>query len=243
MAALAILALLATGCAVERVPSDTMPLRLSADLSFTCGDMTFPAATLANPLGAEGADTPAAEALRVALRGRDARLEDMPKTAYRILFATDARVVFAASVPTESGLATITILRNADRWAMAGVGTCRPLLSLPGLNAATWRLRVDAPLPGLDATSFDALVTESACTSGRAADGRLLAPAIVREPTRLLVVFAAVPPPPAFGNAESCPGNPPTTYRVELGAPLGNRELLDGGVFPPRGVENPSCCG
>jgi hypothetical protein len=42
---------------------------------------------------------------------------------------------------------------------------------------------------------------------------------------------------------EACPAPPPTRIEVQLGAPLGNRQLLDGGVFPPRGVESPTCCG
>jgi hypothetical protein len=47
----------------------------------------------------------------------------------------------------------------------------------------------------------------------------------------------------APGWLEACPAPPPTRIEVQLGAPLGNLELLDGGVFPPRDVQSPTCCG
>jgi hypothetical protein len=238
------IALLVGACGDPAVPREAPEATLSANLSFTCGEIVVPAAALSAPEGAESADTPAASALFAYLGRRDPKLEDMPRTGYRVLSAGEDRVVFATSVVGTSGLTAIAIQRDAAGWKAAGIGSCEPLLSLPGLNAATWHLPDDAPLPAPGALGFVALVSETACTSGRSADGRVLPPVIVREPARVLVVFAVRPPPPASpGGLEACPAPPPTRIEVQLGAPLGNRELLDGGVFPPRDVQSLTCCG
>jgi hypothetical protein len=241
--ALAAIALLVGACGEPAVPHEPPEATLSANLSFTCGDIVFPAAALSAPDGAEAADTPAAIALRAYLGRRDPKLEDMPRTGYRVLSAGEDRVVFATSVDGTDGLTAITIRRDDAAWKAAGIGPCKPLLSLPGLNAATWRLPDDAPLPGPADVGFVALVSEAACTSGRSAEGRVLPPVVVREPTRVLVVFAVRPPPAAPGGLEACLAPPPTRIEVRLGGPLGNRELLDGGVFPPRDVQSSTCCG
>jgi hypothetical protein len=34
--------------------------------------------------------------------------------------------------------------------------------------------------------------------------------------------------------AQTCQGNPPTRYEVTLKEAIGNRQLLNGGVHPPR---------
>ena len=46
----------------------------------------------------------------------------------------------------------------------------------------------------------------------------------------MLVVFAALP---LGGDMQTCPSNRPARVVVELREPLGDRRLLDAGVFPP----------
>ncbi len=72
------------------------------------------------------------------------------------------------------------------------------------------------------------LVTETACASGRPADGRILDPWVAVDETQVLVVFAVR----AGTGAQTCQGNPSSRVRVDLGEPLGERQLLDGGRFP-----------
>jgi hypothetical protein len=238
-----VVALLAA-CSEEPAPSQPPPAAvLAADLSFTCGEFLFPAAALSGPIGAERADDPAAQGLRAFLDRRDLALEDVPKKDYRILVTGEELVVFATAAIGTSGLIAIAVEHSDAGWKARMTPPCDPHLSLPGLNAATWSLALDEPPPPPDATGFVALVSETTCTSGRSAAGRILPPLIVREPTRVLVVFAVQPPPPAPGGLENCAGPPPTPVRVELGEPLGKRELLDGGVFPPQNVQQSSCCG
>ena len=49
----------------------------------------------------------------------------------------------------------------------------------------------------------------------------------------MLIVFAARPLVFDEGIVVTCPGNPASRVVVQLREPLGDRQLLDGGVFPP----------
>ena len=76
--------------------------------------------------------------------------------------------------------------------------------------------------------ALDALVTELACAGGRSADGRVVEPWVAADPEQVVVVFAVV----ASEGVQTCPSNPASRVTVDLGEPLGNRRLLDGGRFP-----------
>lgn len=73
------------------------------------------------------------------------------------------------------------------------------------------------------------LVEETACASGRTAEGRIDPPTIEWS-DRVAIVTIAVRPAP--GN-QTCPSNPTTPFTVELPGPLGWRTLLDGSHVPP----------
>jgi hypothetical protein len=228
-------------CGESTLPPAIPEVTLSTDLSFSCGGITFPAEALAAQGGAETTDTPAAAALRRYLRGGEPVVEELPLSGYRILWAEAQRVVFATG-PDRAPIVAIEATADGGRWTARGRGICAPALVIPpGLNAATWRLPAGAPMPDAATTRVDAMVTELECTSGRPAAERVLAPVIRREPTRVLVVYAVREPPPSL--AETCPAAPPTKVTLDLGQPLGRRELLDGGVFPPGSVWSPDCCG
>ena len=61
---------------------------------------------------------------------------------------------------------------------------------------------------------------------------RLLPPAITYGADSVLIVFGARPL-VYEGVMVSCPGNPASRVVVQLREPLGDRQLLDGGLFPP----------
>ena len=61
--------------------------------------------------------------------------------------------------------------------------------------------------------------------------GRLLPPSITDGAESISLVFAARP---LEDDMFTCPGNPSTRVTVELREPLGDRRLLDAGLFPPR---------
>ena len=60
---------------------------------------------------------------------------------------------------------------------------------------------------------------------------RLLPPSITYGQDSVLVVFAALPQ--VNQGFATCPSNPPSRVLVDLHEPLGDRRLLDAGVFPP----------
>lgn len=103
----------------------------------------------------------------------------------------------------------------------------------PG-DPATWRTDPDAP-PDPRSTSITALVTRLGCASGET--GPVLRPGVLREVDRITITFTVE----AIHGFQDCQGNPEVRYVVDLGEPLGDRELVDGGCTDeaPRG--QPSC--
>ena len=99
-----------------------------------------------------------------------------------------------------------------------------------GLGAAEWTFDPAQPKPDATTQVFDALVTEMSCNSGQPADGRIVGPQIVKTAETVLLTFAIRP---RSGDFQTCPSNPSTRIRADLGEPLGNRTLLDGGRVPP----------
>ena len=85
------------------------------------------------------------------------------------------------------------------------------------------------PAPGeqvsADTHVLDVMVEEQECASGELATGRISEPTIDRSDEQVVVTFRVRP---VEGGAD-CPGNPPTPAKLDLGEPLGNRQLLDGG--------------
>ena len=73
-------------------------------------------------------------------------------------------------------------------------------------------------------------MTERECASGKSSEGRVVGPDILEVGDEVLVTFAVRP---LGGDMQSCPGNPVTRVAVDLGSPLGDRQLLDGGTLPP----------
>lgn len=75
-----------------------------------------------------------------------------------------------------------------------------------------------------DTQTLDVLVLENECASGQPATGRVQDPVIESDDERVVVTFRIRP----VGEA-TCPSNPPTPHTLDLGEPLGDRVLLDGG--------------
>lgn len=117
---------------------------------------------------------------------------------------------------------------NDDTWLLMSAGPCTPRLSTDDdLGAADLTL-ADRPSPA--ATSIELLVRERACASGESAEGRieLVELAETAEEIRLRIGVE-----PRDGD-QDCPGNPPTSFTVELSTPLGDREVVDASVVPSR---------
>ncbi|MEU4331016.1 hypothetical protein [Nonomuraea dietziae] len=76
------------------------------------------------------------------------------------------------------------------------------------------------------------LVTERACASGRAAEGRVRVFSREETPQEVRLIIGVEPQ----GGARTCQRSPATPFAVELDAPLGDRVLKDVGVYPAREI-------
>ena len=79
------------------------------------------------------------------------------------------------------------------------------------------------------ATHIPVHVMERGCAGGEPATGRIPEPHVQYREDAVVVTFRVIPK----GGPQTCPGNPPTPYVLELSEPLGDRQLLDGGAEPP----------
>lgn len=86
---------------------------------------------------------------------------------------------------------------------------------------ATWGL-APGEVVGPETTSFDVLIRENSCSSGRSAEGRIAPPMIDYGENTVDIAFIVY----ALPGGQTCPGPPPTTYSVTLHEQLGDRELM-----------------
>lgn len=115
-------------------------------------------------------------------------------------------------------------------WLLTSDGPCtQRLITNDDLGEADLTL-ADTPSPG--DTSVDVLVSERACASGQSAQGRVQLVEL-NETTEQVQLRIGVRPP---DGDQTCQGSPPTPFTVELSEPLGDREIIDTSVVPPRPV-------
>ena len=219
-------AVLPTGPASSDANAPVAPF----DLRYTCGAFPFAPGLLATgPGDAEQANNPAAAALRAHLAGVGPDIDFLPDAGWH-LTGMDARVAEFVTGGGDLGMKVVLVENGADGWKVANWGDCQPRIDLAGgLGAAEWAFDPTQPKPGAATQVFDALVTEMSCNGGQPADGRIVGPQIVRSADTVLVIFAVRPRP----GGHTCQSNPSTRIRVDLGEPLGDRKLLDGGRLPP----------
>ena len=116
-------------------------------------------------------------------------------------------------------------------WMLMSSGPCAQRLVTDEDLVDTDLTLADTPSPG--DTSVDLLVTERACASGHSAEGRIELVELTEttEQVRLRIGVR-----PRDGDGQTCQGNPPTPFTIELDEPLGDREIVDASVVPPRPV-------
>ncbi len=114
-------------------------------------------------------------------------------------------------------------------WMLTSAGPCaQRLVDDDGLEAADVTL-ADTPTQG--ASTLEVLISERACASGRDADGRIEVE--LEETAEQVRLRVGVRP---LRGGQDCQGNPGTPFTVELAEPLGDREVVDSSVVPPRPV-------
>jgi hypothetical protein len=226
------------GCASASPSVEQPPEPSLGEIHYSCsGPPGFLPALLDQEPNAELESHPSAEALRQTIRnGQQADI--LPMRGYWLAARDASSAQYIARGPgvADPPLVEATFNHEDGAWTLAGWGQCQPTIVLDGLSLATWSL--DPELPPLDAaaTTFTALVTERACTGAQPMLGRLLPPSITYGADSVSLVFAATP---LAGDVFTCPGNPSMRVTVELREPLGERRLLDAGLFPPRDASLP----
>lgn len=124
-------------------------------------------------------------------------------------------------------------------WVVWSSATCSPRLA-EGAGEGQAELRL-AETPAPADTELDLLVMERRCASGRSAEGRIDLDELDLTEDRVRVRVSVRPPP---GDEQTCQGNPWTPFTVDLGEPLGDREVVDANLVPPRplvvGTEEPT---
>lgn len=196
------------------------------DIRLSCGSpLPFGAEALGGARSAEQADHPAAAALRKLLRE-----SSLPRRGgWQVVVLSDTSALFLLPEPRdrEAPFWSAEFENQAGTWNYVRSGQCALQPIFEDLEAASWQLA-----PGQQITpetrTFDVLVTASGCSSGERPDGRIAPAAAIYQETSVTVIFGARPLP----GAQTCQSAPPAMVTLRLDEPLGDRQLLDGSVFP-----------
>lgn len=124
--------------------------------------------------------------------------------------------------------AYLSLELREGRWTPVGWGDCRIEVDVDGWGNARFEVdRSDPPDP--EATRVSVLATEMGCAGGGPPTGRDVRAVVVDMNDEAVSIVILVEPPEG---AATCPGNPSFPFEVELGAPLGDREILDASIYP-----------
>lgn len=239
-AAAAAVAVLLSGCAAAGpgTPGTASPSDAPVPASYYCHEVPVPAEVLddgapATELGEHG---------RAALDGLD--VPELDLTEWVIVRESDSEVYLLRELaePEDLGagdvrsheLLGITIvdapnLPGSPAWMLTRAATCAIARDVGDLGYADVTLDPAHP-PSAGAREIALLVTERACNSGEDATGRVV---LVETTETASVVAVVVGVEPRSGN-HTCPMNPPTPFVVSLDEALGDRQILNAAVVPPR---------
>jgi hypothetical protein len=219
-------------------PEPTLEPAWLAGQAVTCGDeLFFSTALLLQPGFEEEATDPAALALRNILAQPRARVMwAAPSVGWHRVGQTATKVQFVA-VAFETGKPWVVGFEARDAsWQVTTQGVCQGEARRPvGFGRADWWLDPRFGAPRDDDQLVHAVLMERSCASGRSPEGRIAPPSIAYF-ERAIVVTMSVRHRPG---GQDCEGNPKFPFELTLDQAIGDRRLLDGGVFPPRSVDAP----
>jgi hypothetical protein len=153
----------------------------------------------------------------------------LPKHHWRLLARTPRYVSYAhGRLPS---VEVVSLEKSMRGWSFATYsGGCEPTSVLQGsASIVTWTLAAGQDLkPETTEISID--LGPGPCASGRSQNERAIAPVFFELDRKMMMVMRLRPLPPG---GYTCQGivDPPLT--VALPAPLGDRQLYDGSVYPP----------
>lgn len=176
-----------------------------------------------------------------AVRGRDVRklgdlsawlvIEDSAKTVTLVREIRKPEPDDGAGRIRTHELVTIThdFHPSIPGWFMSSAADCELRRTFDGLESSIVELD-PAHLPRPGDTTVRVLVTEQACAGGRPATGLIRVLAIEPAADSMGISVGVAP----RSGAQTCQGNPATPYELELPEALGDRALVDVGVYPAR---------
>lgn len=209
-----------------------------ATLRYSCAGGTGFLPSLLDQRGtAELENHPSAEELRTVLIGDSMGLGYLPDLGWWLVSRDEKEVHYITRLPQglESPFGFVSLQARGGEWAFASGGSCLPEVVLEGRVPAGWTLPSNQPALHPGRIEFTALVTDRICTAGQPVGERLLPPLVTYTESSVYVVFSARP----YQGLTTCEGKPPTETMVRLREPLGNRNLLDAGVFPAADPRTP----
>ncbi len=203
----------------------------------SCGDFSFPLASLLERTPISQSDHPAAAVVAQYTQSVDSGDGSAGSASdeWIVLGFEQDRAYFGKY---SDGLqATAEAITNGGGWDVAGWAFgCELQVGLPfGLGDVEIFLDPSRPPDPGDRT-VRVLVSELACADGREMGRRLLGPQVIESEGQVQLAFAVVEAEP--GTVE-CIGNPVTAVDVELDRPLGGRSLVNGMYLPPKAVTYP----
>jgi len=194
-----------------------------------------PIATFAAPARAEMGHQRSARALRRFLGS--GVLEWLPRHNWRLALDKSRELQFLHGHPgaeLESGdeLEWLRLRHSRGRWRMVNYSSWCPLFSVDGGRwSTTWFLADNQPEPTPETQRIKVYVG-ARCSKQERPAALAEAPRFYEVAGKLVMTIWLRPSPVRGGACEEGLGpGPPLT--VELPEPLGDRELLDGGQFPP----------
>jgi hypothetical protein len=229
------LALLVAGCGDSTDRGGALGDRVTCD-----GEYTFDPADLAQGASGIVSDSEVREALRVLYDESDMGDELGPgpfengtdAVAYRVLGQDGDAIMLAigrwpAEGPGRMGL-YLAMQRDGETWAYLQGGRCQLRPVLVGDHASWVEM---SPLGSLDHSSRTVRVgvVEQACTGGRKPGPYLDEPRVRTLGDKVVVYWTST-----VEGSGTCVGPMPQPATLTLPRPLGDRDLYDGSVYPPR---------
>lgn len=195
----------------------------------TCAGPPFSPAVFDQPADATASESPEGVALRAALEGEPFQPEDRERS-WRELGRSEDEVAFGTGDPPVLR-GYVVLQRDGNSWNYSQSGSgCTVKPYRPDRTMARWGLDPNRPAPSPDSTSVDLIVNDQSCAGGVGPDERLDDPVVEVATGTVTITFTSRPP----SGDQTCPSHPPAPRRVELPEPLGDRELRDGGIYPPQ---------
>jgi hypothetical protein len=199
-----------------------------------CGSVPFnPLAAFSSPADAERGHMPSEIALRRYLAKTKHAYPPSKPHSGRLLVETPRYAEFGRG-QLANGDVEVNGFRLGKRgWSWFGSSGCQPALLRHGQEAITWTLaRGQTLTPSTRAVKVE--LGPGECASGISQNKRLERPEF-REENGALSMALWIHPVPELGPhaGYTCIGTIEPPVKIQLPEPLGARELLDGGVFPP----------